>query len=200
MAQYQVPDLDYDRWDSHRDMLIRTAVIHDNLHTFAEMGVFGKNSIGNERTYNAGYALTRYITQNWGDNALKDLADGMSKKSRVTINGSIKDVTGLSDNELYGQWKSHLENYYKTRLAKIAEHKVEGELVTTKGIGNIAPAWSPFDRSDASSPFPAMPIRSCSGSRITANGLIIPRSNLNVPAVVCPGTKNGLRKTYWPTR
>lgn len=143
MAQFQAPDLDYDRWDTHRDMLIRTAVISDNLHTLAEMGVFGKNSIGNERTYNAGYALTRYIVSNWGEESLKKLTDNMRTPRRFMINGSIKDVTGLSADELYSQWKSSLEKYYRTRLATIDTHKVEGELIAEKGIGNIAPVWSP---------------------------------------------------------
>ena len=71
MAQFQKPGLDYDRWDSHRDMLIRTAVIAGKQLTFSEMGVFGKNSLGNERTYNAGYALTRYIAHKWGPASLK---------------------------------------------------------------------------------------------------------------------------------
>lgn len=146
MAQFQAPDLDYDRWDTHRDMLIRTAVVNDKLHTFAEMGVFGKSSIGNERTYNAGYALTRYIAHNWGEESLKKMAEGMSKKTRFTINGTIKDVTGLTGNELHAQWKSSLEKYYETRLQIINNNKVEGEFITEKGIGNVAPTWSPDGR------------------------------------------------------
>lgn len=146
MAQYQAPNMDYDRWDTHRDMLIRTAILGDNLHSFAEMGVFGKNSIGNERTYNAGYALTRYIAHEWGKESLRELADNMSRPQRFTINGSIKAVTGLSGSELYDQWKTRLQTYYDKRLSRIQDHRVEGELITKQGIGNIAPAWSPDGR------------------------------------------------------
>jgi len=143
MAQFQAPDLDYDRWDTHRDMLIRTAVINDKLHSFAEMGVFGKNSIGNERTYNAGYALTRYIAHQWGPQALRQLTENMRKPWRFTIHGSLKAVTGLNGNELHEQWRHRLSAYYEKRLATVRENKVEGELITRKGIGNVAPAWAP---------------------------------------------------------
>jgi WD40 repeat protein len=143
MAQFQAPDLDYDRWDTHRDMLIRTAVVGDNLHSFAEMGVFGKNSIGNERTYNAGYALTRYIAHEWGEDSIRKLSENMSKPWHFTINSSIKAVTGLKGSELYSQWKHRLSSYYDHRLETISKNKVEGEMITPKGIGNVAPTWSP---------------------------------------------------------
>jgi Tol biopolymer transport system component len=146
MAQFMAPDLDYDEWDSHRDMLIRTAVVNNSLHSFAEMGVFGKNSIGNERTYNAGYALTRYIAHEWGPESLRGLAENMKKPLRFTINGSIKAVTGLSGEELYEKWQNHLKNYYDQRLSVIKSQRVEGELIVAKGIGNVAPVWSPDGR------------------------------------------------------
>ena len=146
MAQFQAPDLDYERWDSHRDMLIRTAIVAGKLHSFAEMGVFGKNSIGNERTYNAGYALTRYIAHEWGVDSMRKLTENMKKPWRFTINGSIKAVTGLSGSDLYAQWQGRLANYYETRLGTIQNNRVEGELIAAKGIGNIAPVWSPDNR------------------------------------------------------
>ncbi len=143
MAQFMAPNLDYDRWDTHRDMLIRTAVMNGELHSFAEMGVFGKNSIGNERTYNAGYALTRYIADRYGVEALQKLTDEMSKPPRFSVNGAIKSVTGVSAKELYAQWRDHLKHYYQSRLQIISDHRLEGTAITKKGIGNIAPVWSP---------------------------------------------------------
>lgn len=143
MAQYQVGDLDYDRWDSHRDMLIRTAAINNELHSFDEMGVFGKNSLGNERTYNAGYALTRYIAANWGESSLKQLTRELRKPFQVSVDNAIKQITGLQGKELYANWQKHLQEYYEQRLTVIKQHPVEGEILTKQGIGNIAPAWSP---------------------------------------------------------
>ena len=47
VAQYQALGARYDRWDSHRDMLLRMGVLEDDLLTFNEMGTVnnrtGKN-------------------------------------------------------------------------------------------------------------------------------------------------------------
>ena len=40
-AQYMAPGARYDRWDSHRDMILRQATRHNTLLTRHEMGVFG---------------------------------------------------------------------------------------------------------------------------------------------------------------
>lgn len=147
MAQFQKPGLDYDRWDSHRDMLIRTAVIAGKQLTFSEMGVFGKNSLGNERTYNAGYALTRYIAHKWGPASLKKLAGQIAKPLSFTIDGALKQVTGLDGSDLYEQWQKEMTAYYQERLNTITAHRVEGEILTPKGIGNTYSRWSPDGKS-----------------------------------------------------
>ena len=143
MAQYQVSGLDYDRWDSHRDMLIRTAVLGNQMHSFDEMGVFGKNSLGNERTYNAGYALTLYIAKKYGEESLRKIAEAMRGPFRVSVNGALKKVLGLNGDELYGQWQKELINYYSKVLTEIEKNRVEGETILKKGLANIFPVWSP---------------------------------------------------------
>ena len=143
MAQFQVPGLDYDRWDSHRDMLMRTAVLNKELHSFTEMGVFGKNSLGNERTYNSGYAFVRYIAHNYGAESIPAFSKELSKFFHFGINGALKNVTGFSGTELYGQWCKQITEYYTKRVEKIREHEISGENITPKGIGNVYPKWSP---------------------------------------------------------
>ncbi len=143
MAQIQTPGIRYDLWDSHRDMLIRTALIADKALTYSEMGVFGKNSLGNERTYNSGYALTRYIVSQHGRQAIGKLSEGLSKPLAFTANGAIKAVTGMDGESLYNQWQQEMNRYYAQRLATIDSHRVEGEVLTAKGIGNTFAAWSP---------------------------------------------------------
>ena len=142
MAQYQTPGLDYERWDSHRDMLIRTAVVAGKMHSYDEMGVFGKNSLGNERTYNAGYALTRYIAANWGKEAVSNLARAAKKKTRFSIDASIKEVTNLDAKTLYNQWRNQLDDYYAEKLSLISTNRVEGTILTKEGIGNTYPTWN----------------------------------------------------------
>ncbi len=143
MAQFMAPGLDYDRWDTHRDMLIRTAVIDDRLHTFAEMGVFGKNSIGNERTYNAGYAFSRYLAHRFGPEVLPRLAAALRKPYRFTIEGALREATGSKAERLYEEWRERLRTHYDRCLEVVRLYRVEGGKIVDKGIGNIAPTWSP---------------------------------------------------------
>lgn len=143
MAQMQTPGLQYDLWDSHRDMLIRTAITSGKQLSYDQMGVFGKNSLGNERTYNSGYALTRYIVRQHGKEALKTLTDALSRPLAFTADGAIKAATGMDGETLYRQWQEEMQRYYAQRLAVIDSHRVEGEILTPKGIGNTYAAWSP---------------------------------------------------------
>ena len=63
VAQYMYDDADYDHWDTHRDMILRDRVLNDNLLTFSEMNTFGKKGIGNESTYNSGFAFINFYCQ-----------------------------------------------------------------------------------------------------------------------------------------
>ncbi|MBN1999487.1 PD40 domain-containing protein [candidate division KSB1 bacterium] len=143
MAQYQTPGLDYDRWDSHRDMLIRTAVLAGKMHSYDAMGVFGKNSLGNERTYNAGYAFVRYIAQHWGPESLMQLAELMSQPTRFSVDGALKKITGYKGQELYEKWKDQLQAYYNERIVTVSQNRSAEEIFVQQGIGNTFPVWSP---------------------------------------------------------
>jgi WD40 repeat protein len=146
MAQFQAPGLYYDQWDSHRDMLIRTVVHAGKTLSFSEMGVFGKTSLGNERTYNSGYAFTRYLAKRYGPASLKTLAEQLAKPWRFTVDGALKNISGMSGTELYKEWQAELAKYYSDRLQTILAHRVEGTVLTPKGIGNTFPSWSPDGR------------------------------------------------------
>ena len=44
-AQYMSPELKYDFWDSHRDMLLRDLVLNKKLLSFNQMNTFGKKEL-----------------------------------------------------------------------------------------------------------------------------------------------------------
>ncbi len=54
-------------WDSHRDMILRSATLENKLLTYNRMGVYGKNGLGNEMVYNQGYSLTKYMKKKHGE-------------------------------------------------------------------------------------------------------------------------------------
>ncbi len=56
-----------DRWDSHRDMLLRAAWYEGSLLSEQEMNVMdGRTGMEAEMVYNQGYALVRYSRDRWG--------------------------------------------------------------------------------------------------------------------------------------
>ncbi len=149
VAQFQLPGLNYDFWDSHRDMILRTSVLEHNLLDNEEMTVFGDNSVRNEKVYNQGYSMVQYIVDRYGVETLRRLMHEMKAPWRFTINGALKKTIGRSEKELYREWKSFIEKMYDYRLSKIRRHLVTGELLQNKGNANIFPAWSPDGKSYA---------------------------------------------------
>ncbi|HMU43824.1 MAG TPA: biopolymer transporter Tol, partial [Ignavibacteriaceae bacterium] len=141
-AQYMRKDFDYDNWDSHRDMILRSYVLDDKMLTWNEMGVFGKTSLGNESVYNSGFALTRYIAQKYGEDKLKEITNALGKFGNFTIDAAFSDVLGKNGNEIYNEWKSFLKEDYQNRTESIRSNLVEGELIAKDGFGNFYPQYS----------------------------------------------------------
>jgi len=115
LAQYGSNKFGYDHWDSHRDMILRVRVLNNALLSLNEMGVFGKNSIGNESTYNQGYSLVRYVADKYGDETLDRLAKSLSSFFAVSFDHAVKKVLGISQRQLYNDWKTYIESYYQDR-------------------------------------------------------------------------------------
>jgi Tol biopolymer transport system component len=142
VAQYQVAAARHDRWDSHRDMALRTAVLNNQLLSFDEMGVFSKRGFGNEFVYDHGYGLVRYIATQYGDQALADLCEEISRWHAVEIDGAISKVLGVSSTQLYESWRAAMTKTYQAQVDGLGP-LVEGEAVTEIGFSNIHPAYSP---------------------------------------------------------
>jgi len=143
VAQLQLAKLNYDNWDSHRDMILRTSVLEGNLLNHKEMGVFGKNSLNNEKVYNHGFALVRYIADTYGVEAVRRLFQEMRRPWNMTINSALKSVIGINEKQLYEEWKSYLEKMYGYRVSTIKDNLITGKIAEEKGIANLFPIWSP---------------------------------------------------------
>jgi Tol biopolymer transport system component len=143
VAQYNRKELGYDQWDAHRDMILRMYALDNNMLTWNEMAVFGKTSLGNESSYNAGFAFVRYIGQRYGDEKLLEISQNLSSLGAVTIDGAIEKATGKSGKQLYDEWKEYLRSDYGNRIAPVKEHAVEGSVIGKVGFGNFYPTFSP---------------------------------------------------------
>lgn len=138
-AQYMRKEFDYDRWDSHRDMILRSYALENKLLTWPQMGVFEKTSLGNESVYNSGFALTRYIAQKYGEDKLRKLTKALGKLTVFTFDGACKDVLGITGTELYDEWAAYLKADYAKRTAPIRATTIQGKEIVKDGFGNFYP-------------------------------------------------------------
>ncbi len=141
-AQYMRKEFNYDNWDTHRDMVLRSYALDGNLLTWNEMGVFGKTSLGNESVYNQGFALTRYISEKYGEDKIEKITHQLGKLTNFTIDAAFEDVLGKDGNEIYNEWKNYITGDYKKRSAKVLENLVEGDKIVNEGFGNFYPVFS----------------------------------------------------------
>jgi Tol biopolymer transport system component len=142
-AQYMRREFEYEDWDSHRDMILRSYAIDANMLTWNQMGVFGKTSLGNESVYNSGFALTLYIAQKYGEDKLRDITKALGKFTNFTIDAAFKDVLGKDGNEIYNEWREFIRKDYLKRTEQVLATVVKGEEIAGVGFGNFYPTYSP---------------------------------------------------------
>ncbi len=142
-AQYMRKEFEYDRWDTHRDMILRSYALDSNMLTWEQMGVFGKTSLGNESVYNSGFALTRYISQKYGEDKLEKITKALGTFTNFTIDAAFTDVLGKNGSQIYNEWSSYLKEDYKKRSKAVLENLAEGKMITKDGFGNFYPTFSP---------------------------------------------------------
>jgi len=143
VAQYMYMGATYDFWDTHRDMILRDRVLNDKLLTLTEMSTFGKPGIGNESTYNAGFALVRYIVYKYGEDALRQITSGLSDPLKISVDSAIESATGVSAERLYIDFESTLIERYSILARELEETEVKGTVLVEDGTINIHPVWSP---------------------------------------------------------
>ncbi len=143
VAQYQAPGTQYDCWDTHRDMIVRAAVVDDRMKSYDEMGFLGHGSPGNEQVYDHGYGLVRYIAATYGPESLPKISDRLGKINRLTIDGALKEAVGKSGQDLYDDWKAYLKDRYDRMLVDVRANPREGNVLNDDGTMTLDPAFSP---------------------------------------------------------
>jgi len=143
VAQYQSPDVQYDCWDTHRDMILRCAALDDEMLTYNEMGFFGKNSLQSEQVYDHGYGLVSYIAGEYGVDALAKATQGLKTLYHFNMNGALKAGTGKTGEQLYDEWKVFLKKRYDEQVAPIKDHERAGEELAGDAFMTIGPSFSP---------------------------------------------------------
>jgi Tol biopolymer transport system component len=141
-AQYQRKEFSYDNWDTHRDMVLRCYALSNSMLTWNQMGIFDKTSLGNESVYNSGFALTRYISEKYGEDKIEKISHDLGKFGVFTMDHAFKDVLGNDGNEIYNEWRDFLVSDYKKRSNDVLSNLVTGDTISAKGFGNFYPVFS----------------------------------------------------------
>ena len=141
-AQYESSRMGFDGWDTHRDMLLRTAALNDSLMTLPYMHDFSENSLFAELgPYTQGFSLVLYIVKHYGDEAIPNIWKELGRPYRATLNGAIQKVLGISEDELYNAWKKEITEHYQAQRDSLGT-LVEGIKITEKAFWNDFPVVS----------------------------------------------------------
>ena len=143
VAQYMYENADWDHWDTHRDMILRDRAINGKLLSFTEMNTFGKKGIGNESTYNSGFALSTFIANEYGTEKLKEIMDELSSPLQFSVGDAMENVLGDHGDDIYDSFKTSLETKYNMLVSPIEINPVEGKQILKEGTTNIYPKWHP---------------------------------------------------------
>ncbi|NKB67034.1 MAG: hypothetical protein GKR89_08235 [Candidatus Latescibacteria bacterium] len=148
VAQYATERLGFEAWDAHRDMLLRMAVLEDDMLSYEEMGSTA-NRTGKyygEMVYNQGYALLLYIHDQYGREKVEALTHHIGT---LSFDPAIRQTLGISADQLYADWKRYLKTHYQQQAGEIrGDSFFEGEPLhpLNEGILEYFPSYSPDGR------------------------------------------------------
>ncbi len=128
-------------WDSHRDMILRSATLEDKLLTYDRMGVYGKNGLGNEMVYNQGYSLTKYLKRKHGEEGIASILEGKGH-NYLSLERNMYYRVKDTPEWLYKEWRGDLEKKYKEETKDIVPDENVKDLVCW-GWCDRHPTFSP---------------------------------------------------------
>jgi Tol biopolymer transport system component len=146
IAQHESSLHGEDSWDSHRDMILRTLTLSNQLLSWDHMQVFTGRGDDFEKTYNHGFSLINYISDTYGYGKVVSMLYESAKYSRLDFDPVIKSVLGISARKLYKDWRQSLEKHYKSQIDSLGT-QVYGKKVSKVGYINVRPYFSPDDKS-----------------------------------------------------
>jgi len=123
-AQFESYRMGFDRWDTHRDMLLRTAFLENKVLPLEFMEYFSEQALEGELgPYTQGFDLVRYIAETYGENAIPELWKDMGKLSNWTLSGALSDKFKITEKELYKNWRENRKEHYEKIRSSVGEVK-----------------------------------------------------------------------------
>lgn len=143
VAQYMYEGATWDHWDTHRDMILRDRSLHNNLLSFDEINTFGKRGIGNESTYNTGFAFCKYIANQYGPEKLRELMEDLSDPFQFSISDAMYNVLGEDGFYIYNRFLESMNTRYLRLTNPININPITGNIIKDSGTYNAHPTWNP---------------------------------------------------------
>jgi len=137
IAQYSSFRLNGDKYDSHRQMILRSDAINDNLLTLNEMRIFSKNALGGERVYDHGFSLVKYIVDKYSLKKIADIIKSSGSIFNLGFYSSFEKKTGDKLEDVYKQWADSLK--IEAKIVKKSVKNIDGEQLFNVGFYNVFP-------------------------------------------------------------
>lgn len=116
-SQYSSMTYGADPYDTNREMLVRAAVLDNNLLSMDQMDViYDKNSLQAEMVYNQGFSMNAWIGEQWGLDTPARMWHDIGLNWRPTYHSMLKRELGVNRKELYNQWKAYITNKYNKQI------------------------------------------------------------------------------------
>jgi hypothetical protein len=144
-AQFMTDSVNYDKWDTHRDMLFRTRLLGGTSLDFEEMGTFtSKSSIERETVYNQGFAFTLYLADRFGEEVLAEISREAASGGKTDISIVIERVTGQTGEALFDAFKQEKKEEYTQWFGSMDQERwADLDTLQVEGFYNMMPRFIP---------------------------------------------------------
>ncbi len=141
IAQADSAALAFDRWDSHRDMLLRASVLEDGVFPFAEMAALSnKNYLEAEKVYNQGFGFLLYLNERFGPDTGARIAREAGRTFTTDFRKPMATVLGVDPEVVFAEYIDERRAVYRNWHDAWKPLLFDGEPVTDAGFltGNVA--------------------------------------------------------------
>lgn len=108
VAQYEA-----ERWDDHRDMLLRVTSLDRSLLPLRKLdGFVGADPLESRLVYEQGHGLVRYISSRFGKEKPGELIL-RHRRFPISFAGTLRKTLGASMKDLFRDWKEYSDSIYR---------------------------------------------------------------------------------------
>lgn len=138
-AQWSSERMGGDRWDSHRRMITRTAVLADSLLPWDRLSVFTGTGLDFEKVYGHGYGMVRDIAGSEPDLVRRWWAT-LGRTVPQTAGQAWKTAAGTPAESLWTRWRDRMKAQADSEVLA-AQPMMEGRKLFGEAFNTLHPRW-----------------------------------------------------------